>query len=236
MSGMERARPVIDRLFVEAEEADRYFVKEVAEGRRSMAEVLADTVAGEKTDLGFICSAQSDIFLSVSPSYGRFLYMCARTRRAETIVEFGTSMGLSTLHLAAALRDNGGGRLITTELEPRKVARARRHLEEAGLHTLVDIRQGDARDTLREDVEAVDLVLLDGALTLYLDILKLLEPKLRPGAIILGENAFEEASGYLAYVRDPANGYMSCRLPIDPERGNEFTVFLGAGQSRNPVR
>jgi predicted O-methyltransferase YrrM len=42
--------------------------------------------------------------------------MLARSSRARTIVEFGTSFGVSTLHLAAALRDNGGGRLIGTEL------------------------------------------------------------------------------------------------------------------------
>jgi predicted O-methyltransferase YrrM len=80
------------------------------------------------------------------------------------MVEFGTSFGISTLHLAAALRDNGGGRLITSEFEPSKVARARRNLEAGGVADLVEIREGDALQTLAADLpETIDLVLLDGA-------------------------------------------------------------------------
>lgn len=79
-------------------------------------------------------------------------------------MEFGTSFGVSTLHLAAALRDNGGGRVISTEFEPTKVARARANLCAAGLHDLVEIRVGDALETLARDLpEEIDLVLLDGA-------------------------------------------------------------------------
>jgi predicted O-methyltransferase YrrM len=74
-----------------------------------------------------------DFPLAVSRETGMLLYTLARSCSARTIVEFGTSFGISALHLAAALRDNGGGRLITTEFEPTKVARARKHLAEGGL-------------------------------------------------------------------------------------------------------
>jgi predicted O-methyltransferase YrrM len=67
----------------------------------------------------------------------------------------------------------------------------------------------------------VDLLLVDGAFSLYLPVLKLIEPRLKLGAVILGENAFEP--GYQAYVRDPANGYVSLALP-DEKRGNEVSV------------
>lgn len=66
-----------------------------------------------------------DLWLPVSRETGALLYLLARSSRAQNIVEFGTSFGISTLHLAAALRDNGGGRLIGSEFEPSKVARAR---------------------------------------------------------------------------------------------------------------
>ena len=72
---------------------------------------------------------------------------------------------------------------------------------------------------------AVDLILVDGAWSLYLPVLRLLESRLAPGAAILGENAFAE--DYLAHVRNPANGYRSQRLAIDEDRGNEFTVRTG---------
>lgn len=148
--------------------------------------------------------------------------MIARNCWAKRIVEFGTSMGISTIYLAAALRDNGGGRLIGSELEPTKAARARANLEAAGLADLVEIREGEALDTLREVGGDVDLLLLDGAFSLYLPVLRLVEPFLNQGAAILGENAFDPA--YLDYVRDPANGYLSQPLAIDEGRGNEFAV------------
>lgn len=91
-----------------------------------------------------------DNFLSVTPEFGRLLYICARTRNATRVVEFGTSFGISTIHLACALRDNGGGTVIGTELEPTKAARAQEHLNAAGLAEFVDIRVGDALDTLRD--------------------------------------------------------------------------------------
>ena len=130
-------------------------------------------------------------------------------------------MGVSAIYLAAALRDNGGGHLIGSEMEPGKVTRARANLEAAGLADLVEIRAGDALETLKDVGGEIDVLLVDGAFSLYLPVLKLVEPWLKPGAVILGENAFEP--GYRAYVRDPANGYLSFALP-DEGRGNEFTV------------
>lgn len=150
-----------------------------------------------------------DYPLPVSRETGMLLYMLARSFAARAIIEFGTSFGISTLFLAAALRDNGGGRLITTEFEPSKIARARGHLAQAGLVDLVEIRQGDALQTLSADLpETIDLVLLDGAKPLYGDILALLEGRLRAGAFIVADNA-DDSPDYLAYVRSPANGYLS---------------------------
>ena len=68
------------------------------------------------------------------------------------------------------------------------------------------------------------MVILDGAFTLYLPVLELLEPHLKSGAMIIGENAFAEAGGYIDYVRAPKNGYLSLPLSFDPGRGNELTV------------
>ncbi|TGR90003.1 O-methyltransferase, partial [bacterium M00.F.Ca.ET.191.01.1.1] len=84
-----------------------------------------------------------DLWLAVSPETGTLLYMLARSSGARVIIEFGTSFGISTLYLAAALRDNGGGRLITTQFEPSKVVRAKANLTEGGLIDLVEIREGD---------------------------------------------------------------------------------------------
>ncbi len=102
--------------------------------------------------------------------------------------------------------------------------RARANLAAADLDDLVDIRVGDARETLSDVGGEIDLVLLDGAFSLYLPILKLLEPQLKSGTLILAENAFDHGNDYLAYVRNPANGYLSQSIPVSEGRGNEFTV------------
>ena len=187
----------------------------------TIEQLVADLLADERADYRATYRARADSFLAVSPAYGRFLYAIARACKASRIVEFGTSMGLSTLYLAAALRDNGGGHLVGSEMEPSKVARARANLDAAGLSDLVDIRMGDALETLENVGGEVDLLLVDGAFSLYLPVLKLVEPRLKLGAVVLGENAFEP--GYRTYVRDSANGYVSLALP-DEARGNILSV------------
>jgi predicted O-methyltransferase YrrM len=170
-----------------------------------------------KTDYLDFYSRLKDLPLPVSRETGTLLYMLARGCGARAIVEFGTSFGISTLHLAAALRDNGGGRLITSEFEPSKVARARANLIAGGLIDLVEIREGDALQTLAVDLpETIDLVLLDGAKALYPEILALLEPRLKPGALIVADNA-DYSPDYLARVRSPTGGYMSTPFGDDVE-------------------
>ncbi len=170
-----------------------------------------------KADYRDLYAQLKDFALPVSRETGALLYMLARGVGARLVVEFGTSFGLSTLHLAAALRDNGGGRIITTEFEPSKAARARANLTAAGVADLVEIREGDALQTLAVDLpETIDLVLLDGAKALYGDILDLLESRLRPGALIVADNA-DHCPEYLARVRDPAAGYLSTPFAEDVE-------------------
>jgi len=225
----KRVAETLDKLHAEADAADRDMMTKLMAQLEASGEMLKDAAARfvdeERVNYRTTYRGHADHFLAISPAYGRFLYAIARARRATRIVEFGTSMGVSTIYLAAALRDNGGGKLIGTELEPSKVARARAHLEAAGLADLVEIREGDALDTLKDVGGEVDVLSIDGAFSLYLPVLKLIEPRLTPGAVILGENAF--AQDYLDYVRTPANGYFSRSLDIDEGRGNEFTVRVG---------
>jgi predicted O-methyltransferase YrrM len=187
----------------------------------SMEQLLLDLLAGECADHGSTYRDYAGNSLAVSPDYGRFLYAMARASKARRIVQFGTSVGISTIYLAAALRDNGGGLLIGSEMEPAKVARALANLDAAGLADLVNIRVGDALETLKDMADDIDLLLFDGAFSSYRPALKLIEHRLRPGAVILGENAFEP--DYRNHVRAAANGYLSLALP-DEGRGNEFSV------------
>ncbi len=216
---------VLERLHQEADAADAPLMQTLMSEATSQEQAITQFIDAETKDMKGVYHGLAGNFLSVSPQFGRFLYMCARSCKAKRIVEFGSSMGVSAIYLATALRDMGGGRLIGTELEPGKAERARANVAAAGLTDLVEVRVGDTRETLKAGVGGdIDMVMLDGAFILYLPILKLLEPHLKPGALIIGENAFEQASGYIDYVRDPQNGYLSLPLPFNPGRGNEFTV------------
>ncbi|MDF0495085.1 O-methyltransferase [Bradyrhizobium yuanmingense] len=205
--------PLLDRLFSEAEAASEATEAAVAD----LSDAERERMMRSMTEYRDLYGRLKDAPLAVSRATGALLYMLARSSHARSIVEFGTSFGISTLHLAAGLRDNGGGRLITSEFEPSKVARARDNLSAGGLIDLVDIREGDALKTLSTDLpETIDLVLLDGAKALYPGILDLVEGRLRPGAIIVADNA-DDSPDYLARVRAPGSGYMSTPFAEDVE-------------------
>jgi predicted O-methyltransferase YrrM len=138
------------------------------------------------------------------------LYSLVRATRPQTVVEFGMSLGLSGIHLAAAVRDNGSGRVVTTELSAAKIVTATRNFEEAGLSDVVTVLEGDALETLKTLDGSVDFVLLDGWKELYIPVLELLEPRLNPGTLVVADNtSMPDLQPYLDYVRDPANGYVS---------------------------
>jgi predicted O-methyltransferase YrrM len=170
-----------------------------------------------KGDYRELYGRMKDFHLAVSRDTGVLLYMLARSTGARAIIEFGTSFGISTLHLAAALKDNGGGHLITTEFEPSKIIRARENIRAANLSELVEIREGDALETLAHDLpETIDLVLLDGAKALYPRVLSLLESRLRVGALIIADNA-DWSPDYMAKVRSQTGGYFSVPFGGDVE-------------------
>lgn len=165
---------------------------------------LATATAQERAD------ALSDVYMPVTPEAGRLLYTLVRAARPETVVEFGMSLGLSGIHLAAAVRDNGAGRVVTTELSATKVETAKRNFVEAGLDDVITVLEGDALSTLTTLDGPVGFVLLDGWKEFYLPVIKLLEPRLSPGALVVADNTnMPDTQPYLDHVREPANGYVS---------------------------
>ena len=159
----------------------------------------------------------SEAYLPVPRDVGRLLYILARAHACKTIVEFGTSLAISTIYLAAAVRDNGGGAVIATELHAEKAGRAGQNLRDAGLLDLVEIRVGDARETLRTIDRSVDFIFIDGWKELYLPILKLVEPRLRAGALVVADNmslGTTVLKPFLDYLNAEGSGYVSVELPI----------------------
>jgi len=215
-----RVRAVLDRLHSSAKGDLLRFPK------LGVSEVL-DRLLGRKPSVAERAGRMKDIFVSLNREQGVFAYLVARSIQAKRIVEFGTSFGISTIYFAAAVRDNGGGLVIGSEIEEAKAAKAGEHLEEAGLNEYVDIRVGDAQQTLADPGGAVDLVLMDGWKDLYLPLIKILSPHLRPGAVVLSDNihTFKKTlAPYVAYMEDPASGFQSITLPLGD--GLQYSVRL----------
>ena len=213
-----RVRAVLARLHHEAERQERFLrLRFLSEAPRFLlGRSLRWDRVGRRLD---------DAFIALDRSQGAFCYLLARALGARRIVEFGTSFGVSTIWLAAAVRENGGGRVIGTELVPSKAARAREHLKEAGLDDLVEIREGDAVESLAGIEGPVDMMLNDGFPPKALDVLRVVEPALREGAVVVADNvgAFPaDHADYLEWLRDPRNGWVSTR--VDLNEGTELSV------------
>ncbi len=159
--------------------------------------------------------AMSEFYIPVTPEAGRLLYALVRATRPATIVEFGMSFGISAIHLASAVRDNGSGRVVTTELNAAKIAAAKKTFAETGLDDVITVLEGDALATLADLDGSVDFVLLDGWKDLYLPVIELLEPRLSPGVLIVADNANSaDTQPYLDRVRNPDNGYVSFNFNV----------------------
>jgi predicted O-methyltransferase YrrM len=216
-----RVRNVLDRLHAEAR-GDRFRILTL------VPRFASGLLRGQKLWDILTPEAMKDFYIPVSREQGEFLYLTARATGATKVVEYGTSFGISTLYLAAAVRDNGGGQVIGTEIEASKAAVAERNLKDAGLDELVDVRLGDAMETLRDVPEPIDLVLLDGWKDLYVPILDLMTPRLRPGAVILADNIFtfrRSLRPYVETMQSGERGFASTTLHLAD--GFEYSIYLG---------
>jgi predicted O-methyltransferase YrrM len=185
--------------------------------RGAAADWPATMTAQQKSD------AAAEIYMPVAPDSGRLLYLLVRAARPALVVEFGTSFGISTLYLAAAVRDNGTGRVVTTELSAAKARAARETFAAAGLDDVITLLEGDALDTLADLDTAPGVVLLDGWKDLCLPVLRLLEPGLQPGALVIADDIDQDdLQPYLDYVRTPTSGYVNVTFP-DGDEGMEIS-------------
>lgn len=204
-----RLEALLERLhgksLAQDEELGRFFAK-----RAEAGEDLSLDSAEVKAFL-------TDKLVALEPDKSLFCYQICRALRARRVVEAGTSYGVSTLYLAAAVRDNGGGTVIATEYEPEKVEKAKSHFSEAGLVNQIDLREGDLRETLADVRGPIDFMLIDIWSPMARPALELVALQLRAGAIVLCDNTEmfrDHYRDYFAYLHDPANGFITMTLPF----------------------
>lgn len=188
-----RAELVLEQLYVDAQRA-------ADEARGS----------GDPGDFGFGCS----------PAQGEFLYLWCRAMQARVAVQGLASAGATAIYLAAALRDNwgdnGGGTVVTADPRPERACAARRNLDAAGLGAFADVRCGDPLDVLADVAGPVDVLALDGwpevaPPSRALRMLRLLQPRLRPGALVLNDGREPD---YLGHARDPDGALRTSLLDL----------------------
>ena len=211
---------LLDRLHAESDaqvgETDAYFAKRAEENRLDNKDFYDDEMH----------QFLSNKLVALDRDKAEFCYQLCRSLRATRVVEAGTSFGVSTLYLAAAVRDNQveNGVVIGTEYEPKKVEIARANFREAGLSELIELREGDLRQTLQDVGGPVDFMLVD-IWEVALPALERVSSSLRPGAIVVCDNTAEEIDEYRDYfefVNDPRNRFRTMTVPF--EGGFELTV------------
>jgi predicted O-methyltransferase YrrM len=168
----------------------------------------------------------SALSLAVSPEMGEFLFNLTLSKRPKSILELGSSNGVSTLYFAEALRVGGGGRVIATEMEAAKCEVLRNDVRTLGLADFVDVREGDVFETVNNLEGSFDILFIDIWASSYLDIFKEVEHLLAPGAIVLADNmytAFGEVQAFRAYLTSKQN---ISNTTLAFESGVEFAIVM----------
>ena len=170
----------------------------------------------------------SDKMVALQREKAEFCYLLCRSMRAARIVEAGTSFGVSTLYLAAAVRDNqvANGLVIGTEHEPEKIRAALANFKEAGLSDYIDLLEGDLRNTLARIKGPIDFMLVD-IWDVARPALELVSPLLRPGAVVVCDNTAvdrAEYGSYFEFVHDPRNRFKTMTMPF--QGGFELSVRI----------
>jgi len=210
-----RVATVLDRMYTESKNQMSLLREKLGDFDRPMS-------AQERAE------AMSEFYIPVTPGAGRLLYALVRATRPTTVVEFGMSFGISAVHLASAVRDNGTGRVVTTELSASKIAATKQTFVETGLDDLITVLEGDALSTLAGVDGPVEFVLLDGWKDLYLPVIQLLEPHRSTGALVVADNASAaDIQPYLDRVRNPDNGYVSFNFLVRESDSMEISCRTG---------
>jgi predicted O-methyltransferase YrrM len=146
--------------------------------------------------------ANRELYQAVDAANGRMLRLLVETTAAKNVVEIGTSTGYSGLWTCLGLR-NTGGRLTTFEIDPGRAEQARKHFEEAGVGTLVNVVVGDAHENVKKVQGPIDVVLLDADKEGYASYLQTLLPLVRPGGLIAADNIAMAPDYVKAVTTDP---------------------------------
>lgn len=211
--GDERLQALLDTLHAESDGQKAEILAFETRGRRAGAASSAEEIRAFRRNK----------LVALDRDKSEFCYQLCCAKKACHIVEVGTSYGVSTLYLAAAVRDNvakfgGSGAVIGTEYEPSKTVAARENFTRSGLSSFIQLREGDLRETLTKIDSPIDFVLMDVWIAMALPAIELIAPHLAYGAVVVSDNTRKHRALYADYfnfLQDPANRLTTMTLPFD---------------------
>ena len=232
-----RAREIVERLHAQNR---HQFLRSIWPLTREMVKAKFGTGNWDSTRTDFGKELLADKMVALDPEKAALCHLLCRSIRARTVVEIGTSFGVSTIYLAAAVRDVGigtgndageDGLVIGTEHEPGKVEIAEKNLADAGVEDHAEILAGDLLETLPPRLSQladrdrpVDFVLMDIWIPMALPALELLIPHLRPGALVVCDNVVSAASDYAGYLDRVRNSGVFVSVTVPGQGGTEISM------------
>ncbi|WP_394287906.1 O-methyltransferase [Corynebacterium variabile] len=232
-----RAREIVERLHAQNR---HQFLRSIWPLTREMVKAKFGTGNWDSTRTDSGKELLADKMVALDPEKAALCHLLCRSIRARTVVEIGTSFGVSTIYLAAAVRDVGigtgndageDGLVIGTEHEPGKVEIAEKNLADAGVEDHAEILAGDLLETLPPRLSQladrdrpVDFVLMDIWIPMALPALELLIPHLRPGALVVCDNVVSAASDYAGYLDRVRNSGVFVSVTVPGQGGTEISM------------
>jgi predicted O-methyltransferase YrrM len=175
----------VKRRHLAAEDVSRQYLsrhpKPRDEAEKRIIAVMEDMYANQSRGMG-----------NILPEDGRLMRMLTETLGAKNVVEVGTANGYSAMWFCLAMRSTGG-RLTTHEIDPKRIAMAKKNFHRPGVDDLVTLVEGDAHKTIGRLTEPIDLLLLDAEKEGFTDYLNQLLPLVRTGGLIIAHDSSGQA-------------------------------------------
>ncbi|HER34498.1 MAG TPA: methyltransferase domain-containing protein, partial [Halothiobacillaceae bacterium] len=163
--------------------------------------------------------------LNTTPGDAMMLRILVEARGAKRGVEVGSATGFGAINMGIAF-ERTGGHLYTLDIDPRMVRATRENLEKVGLEDVVTVIESDALQMLPTIEGPVDFVFLDALKRDYFKYFKLLEPKLKPGAVIVADNVIQserEMKDFLDFIQNSPD-YDTVIIRASMEKGDGMSI------------
>ncbi|MBN1845851.1 MAG: class I SAM-dependent methyltransferase [Sedimentisphaerales bacterium] len=167
--------------------------------------------------------------LNTTPGDAMMLRILVESSRAQRGVEVGSANGYGAINMGIAF-ERTGGHLYTLEINPQMVRDCRENLRKTGLDNVVTCVEGDALQTLATLEGEFDFVFIDAVKRDYMKYLKLLEPKLKPGAVVVADNVIRSAKAmedFLDYIqKSPKYDTVIIRASMEKDDGMSISYKI----------